>query len=149
MQAYRISSAQHLYKKRKGSGSVPLTSGSGSWWPKYMLIRIPNYGLGNPDSSLQSCRLWVQKFKFWLIICDERGRFYRPKNNKEPSSFRWLVVLESCQNYQKGPLCMSFDVKTSVADPDPESGIGCLFDPWIRNPGWEKVSIRIRDEQPG
>jgi hypothetical protein len=29
------------------------------------------------------------------------------------------------------------------------SGIGCLFDPWIRDPGWEKVSIRIRDEQPG
>jgi hypothetical protein len=27
--------------------------------------------------------------------------------------------------------------------------IGCLFDPWIRDPGWEKVSIRIRDEQPG
>jgi hypothetical protein len=29
------------------------------------------------------------------------------------------------------------------------SGIGCLFDTWIRDPGWEKVSIRIRDEQPG
>ncbi len=29
----------------------------------------------------------------------------------------------------------------------PGSGIGCLFDPWIRDPdpGWEKVSIRIRD----
>jgi hypothetical protein len=27
--------------------------------------------------------------------------------------------------------------------------IGCLFDPWIRDPGWEIVSIRIRDEQPG
>jgi hypothetical protein len=26
-------------------------------------------------------------------------------------------------------------------------GIGCLFDPL--DPGWEKVSIRIRDEQPG
>ncbi len=38
---------------------------------------------------------------------------------------------------------------TSVGDPDPGSGIGCLFDPWIRDPGWEKVSIRIRDEQPG
>ncbi len=38
---------------------------------------------------------------------------------------------------------------SSVADPDPGSGIGCLFDPWIRDPGWEKVSIRIRDEQPG
>jgi len=35
----------------------------------------------------------------------------------------------------------------SVADPG--SRIGCLFDPWIRDPGREKVSIRIRDEQPG
>jgi hypothetical protein len=25
---------------------------------------------------------------------------------------------------------------TSVADPDPISGIRCLFDPWIRDPGW-------------
>jgi hypothetical protein len=28
---------------------------------------------------------------------------------------------------------------------DPGSKIGCLFDPWIRDPGWEKVIIRIRD----
>jgi hypothetical protein len=33
-----------------------------------------------------------------------------------------------------------------IRDP---GGIGCLFDPCIRDPGWEKVSIRIRDEQPG
>jgi hypothetical protein len=36
-------------------------------------------------------------------------------------------------------------LESSVADPDPGSGIGYLFDPWIRDPGWEKVSIRIRD----
>jgi hypothetical protein len=24
---------------------------------------------------------------------------------------------------------------SNVADPDPGSGIGCLFDPWIRDPG--------------
>jgi hypothetical protein len=35
----------------------------------------------------------------------------------------------------------------SVADPG--SGIGCFFDPWIRDPGWEKVSIRIRDPGSG
>jgi hypothetical protein len=27
-------------------------------------------------------------------------------------------------------------ILASVADPDPGSGIGCLFDPWIRDPGW-------------
>ncbi len=34
-------------------------------------------------------------------------------------------------------------VGSSVADPG--SGIGYLFGPWIRDPGWEKVGIRIRD----
>jgi len=24
-----------------------------------------------------------------------------------------------------------------------------IDDPWARDPGWEKVSIRIQDEQPG
>jgi hypothetical protein len=43
----------------------------------------------------------------------------------------------------------SLKVFSSVADPDPGSGIRYLFDPWIRDLGWEKVSIRIRDEQPG
>ncbi len=45
-------------------------------------------------------------------------------------------------------------VSTSVADPDPGSGIRCLFDPWIRDPG--RVESKnpdpesgIRDEQPG
>ncbi len=39
----------------------------------------------------------------------------------------------------------STDKEFSVADLDPGSGIGYLFDPWIRDPGWKKVSIRIRD----
>jgi hypothetical protein len=49
-----------------------------------------------------------------------------------------------CTQEQYSPLI-------SVADPDPGSGIGCLFDPWIRDgesqhpdPGYG-----IRDEQPG
>jgi hypothetical protein len=29
----------------------------------------------------------------------------------------------------------STGLHSSVADPDPGSGIGCLFDPWIRDPG--------------
>ncbi len=28
------------------------------------------------------------------------------------------------------------------------SGIQCLFDPWIRDPRWVKIRIRIPDEQP-
>ncbi len=37
----------------------------------------------------------------------------------------------------------------SVADPDPGSGIRCLFAPWIRDSGWVKIEIRICDEHPG
>jgi hypothetical protein len=29
------------------------------------------------------------------------------------------------------------------------SGIRCLFDPWIRDPGWLKIKIRIKDDHPG
>ncbi len=39
----------------------------------------------------------------------------------------------------------------SVVDPDPTpgSGIRCLSEPWIRDPGWvKKFKIRIRDEHP-
>ncbi len=31
----------------------------------------------------------------------------------------------------------------SVADPDPGSGIRCLFDPWIRDPEWVFSGSRI------
>ncbi len=33
----------------------------------------------------------------------------------------------------------------SVADPDPRSGIRCLFDPWIRDPGFALGFFRILD----
>jgi hypothetical protein len=33
----------------------------------------------------------------------------------------------------------------SVADPDPGSGIRCLFNPWIRDPGW----VKSQDRNPG
>jgi hypothetical protein len=29
------------------------------------------------------------------------------------------------------------------------SGIRCFVDPWIRDPGWVKIKIRIRDEHLG
>jgi hypothetical protein len=38
---------------------------------------------------------------------------------------------------------------SSVADPDPGSGIGCLFDPWIRDGRKSASGSGIRDEQPG
>jgi hypothetical protein len=37
----------------------------------------------------------------------------------------------------------------SVADPDPGSGIGCLFDPGIRDGRKSASGSGIRDEQPG
>jgi hypothetical protein len=35
-----------------------------------------------------------------------------------------------------GSASINVSILTSVADPDPGSGIGCLFYPWIRDPGW-------------
>ncbi len=40
-------------------------------------------------------------------------------------------------------------VLNSVADPDPGSGIGCLFDPEIRDGRKSASESGIRDEQPG
>jgi hypothetical protein len=52
--------------------------------------------------------------------------------------------------YQGGPL------QSSVADPDPGSGIGCLLDLWIQDPGSGMGESQhpdpgsgIWDEQPG
>jgi hypothetical protein len=58
-------SAQHLYEKREGSGSIPilLTTESGSWRPKNMRllrIRIPNTGLLKiPCSGSRSVIRWM------------------------------------------------------------------------------------------
>jgi hypothetical protein len=42
-------------------------------------------------------------------------------------------------------------MEKGVADPNTgsEYGIRCLSDPWIRDPGWIKIKIRIRDEHSG
>ncbi len=61
---------------------------------------------------------------------------------KQPKSIYLRKIFANVQ-WKKAEL--SQYVYGSVADPDPGSGIRCLFDPWIRDPGWEKVSIRIRD----
>jgi hypothetical protein len=63
--------------------------------------------------------------------------------------FRFVFIPEITSPCKLCIPCKKNCVESSVADPDPGSGIGYLFDPWIRDPGWEKVSIRIRDEQPG
>jgi hypothetical protein len=44
---------------------------------------------------------------------------------------------------------VSATLQHSVADPDPGSGIRCLFDPWIRDGRKLASGSGIRDEQPG
>jgi hypothetical protein len=43
-------------------------------------------------------------------------------------------------------MCLKVLPTSSVADPDP--GSGAFVTPWIRDPGWVKNQIRIRDEHP-
>jgi hypothetical protein len=47
LQAF-FQSAQHLYEKREGSGSSPLTNGSRSWRPKNIRIQIHNPARNSP-----------------------------------------------------------------------------------------------------
>jgi hypothetical protein len=48
-----------------------------------------------------------------------------------------------------GDWATSVIILCSVADLDPGSGIGCLFDPWIRDGRKSASGSGIRDEQPG
>jgi hypothetical protein len=57
-----------------------------------------------------------------------------------------LVKLDSIVN---PGLFESGIIFCSVADPDPGSGIGCFFDPWIRDGKKSASGSGIRDEQPG
>jgi hypothetical protein len=51
-----------------------------------------------------------------------------------------LGINQSCSN-------RALILESSVADP--ESGIGCLFDPWIRDGRKSASGSGIRNEQPG
>ncbi len=48
---FLFQSAQHIYKKREGSGSIPLTNGSGSGRPKNMRIRF-RFRIWIPNTAL-------------------------------------------------------------------------------------------------
>jgi hypothetical protein len=51
--------------------------------------------------------------------------YYEPqKFTSIPSESKWFKIEINQQEYK---------LRISVADPDPGSGIGCLFDPWIRD----------------
>ncbi len=70
-----------------------------------------------------------------------------------PITLCWLLSAGQCRHFgsmRTGPGQYfnnnqeSVAFKSSVADPDPGSGIWCLFDPGI----CDGLKIRIRDEQP-
>ncbi len=75
-------------------------------------------------------------FKYFAIIIVDN--FYCSESPSR-SCNRILKEIESGEKREH--------LNFSVADPDPGSGIGCFLTPGcgIRDPGWEKVSIRVRD----
>ncbi len=142
-----------------GSGICTMDYGSGSeFWTLLFSLRflkvfslLPTYLLKVhlhqsskvtsylPIKEPQNCRN-QGFFKFFLLVDD--GIWIRTKlqiiTGPDPEHcFHW----QPC--HQMFAVITTFTLGTSVADPG--SGIGCLFDPWIRDPGREKVSIRIRD----
>jgi hypothetical protein len=61
-------SAQHLYEKREGSGSgtIPLTNGSG--WPRNMRIRIPNTAFEAGAVSFWTYNVYILRLFFNLLL---------------------------------------------------------------------------------
>jgi hypothetical protein len=63
---------------------------------------------------------------------------------------RFLLCYNFCSSLINMPIIYIEEIETalfSVADPG--SGIGCLFDPWIRHGRKSESGSGIRDEQPG
>ncbi len=56
-------------------------------------------------------------------------------------SFRWKIRRRFVRVFCR--IFLIINVENSVADPDMESGIRCLFDPWIRDPEWVFSGSRI------
>jgi hypothetical protein len=56
-----------------------------------------------------------------------------------------LTEIKKINIWKKERRNENFKLSDSVADPDSGSGIGCLFDPWIRDPGW----VKSQDPDPG
>ena len=108
----------------------------------------------DPDKKLTSWRIRIRNmipnFCFGSAPLPS-GSGYTPKFHWSVSLHITLFRIFSCRelflrfSYIHPAVRTVELVYTSVADPDPGSGIGYLFDPWIRDPGWEEVSIRIRD----
>jgi hypothetical protein len=89
---------------------------------------IRNSGTSIEDTF--KCRYCLRPFKSASKICEE---FFSQ-------------LLASRRDRKAADLHRFSD---SVADPDRGSGIRCLYDPWIRDPGWvKKIKIRIRDPDP-
>ncbi len=72
----------------------------------------------------------------YMVVLYPARRYILPGCSLRGTYLPTLVVLNPAHGYI---------LPGSVSDPG--SGIGCFFDPWIRDPGWEKVSIWIRDPE--
>jgi hypothetical protein len=73
---------------------------------------------------------------FCTALCAiRRFRVQHCSRSSDPDKFTFLLHCQNFSSFFKESLKGKglFHV-TSVADPDPGSGIRCLFDPWIRDP---------------
>jgi hypothetical protein len=84
--------------------------------------------------------------------CEKTQEFPCPKEEEtcgeapcDLSTVRYLSFGQTCPQATRRFFLLPLIY--SVADPDPGSGIGCFLTPGsgIPDPGWENVSIRIRD----
>ncbi len=119
-------SAQHLPEKREGSGSVPLTNGSGSGRPKNIRTWIPNTEKEvNPDCfavRIVSCHIDTVAFCSALGIWIRAGQncYLKRKNEEISLSKTFLLgmslILESerhLKRFKKTPMTV-FNKKISI-----------------------------------
>jgi hypothetical protein len=108
------------------------------------LCTTPACGLCSEDICLNRWAVEREILDFHLFVVDDSlGYLYFLKQSrafvmgqgiKQRINFYPLFDIYGLVISQSSNFCAVFLVLYSVADPDPGSGIRCLFDPWIRDP---------------
>ncbi len=162
-----------LEGSRSGSGSVPLTDGSGSRRPKNMWIR--NTVIPDPDRQhcirvltrglSRTCGSWTRTL--WTPTTARSGTPALWTRTTARSGTRRAArphgpVRAELMTLQEGlPQTELKMLSTYIRGEQPvgtQHGaiigsvavlrIRCLFDPWIRNPGWKKFGSGINIPDP-
>jgi hypothetical protein len=102
------------------------------------LSSIPDMIFSIPDPGLTRSwiRICIKEFKYLFLTQKTDNKFSKIRSRMfilDPGSGFFSIPDKVSKKHRILQCCGS------------GSGIRCLFDPWIGDPGWVEVSIRIRD----